>query len=127
MPFQESPIVRTIIGCAIDVHRELGPGLLEFPYERGLAHLFDQRHVRYQRQLALRVNIGGAPVDGVCRVDFLVENAVILEVKSLAAILPVHEAQTRTYLKLSGVEHALLINFNVRLLKDGIRSFVRPG
>lgn len=125
MPFDESPAVRAIIGCAIAVHKSLGPGLLESAYERCLAYKFDQCRLRYQRQVAVPVVFEDVRLDCGYRVDFLVEG-VLVELKSIERLLPIHVAQAMTYLKLSGLRHGLLINFNVEILRHGIRSLVNP-
>jgi GxxExxY protein len=122
-PQQPDPLTEKIIGCAIEVHRVLGPGLLEASYEAALAIEMEAAHVRFQRQLILPVFYKGKPI-GDHRLDFLVEEAVILELKSVERYDPIFEAQVLTYLRLSGKRRALLINFNSRLLKDGVKRFV---
>jgi GxxExxY protein len=114
---------RAIIGAAIEVHRALGPGLLESAYQRCLSREFDVRSISYQQQLSLPVVYKGAQVDCAYRIDFLVDDLVI-EIKSVAAIEPVHEAQLLTYMKLGSWPLGLLINFNVALLRSGIRRLI---
>ena len=113
-----------IRGAAIEVHRELGPGLLESAYEECLCYELNARGVPFQRQWELPVNYKGLRLDCGYRIDILVENKIILELKSVAALLPIHDAQLMTYLKLSGCKLGILINFNVVLVKDGIKRIV---
>ena len=113
-----------IRGTAIEVHRELGPGLLESAYEECLCYELNARGIQFQRQLELPVNYKGLRLDCGYRIDILVENKIILELKSVEALLPIHDAQLMTYLKLSGCKLGLLMNFNVALVKDGIKRFV---
>ena len=120
---QKDPLTERIIGCAIEVHRVLGPGLLEASYEAALAIEFETAKLNFQRQLVVPVFYKGQPI-GEHRLDFVVEDAVILELKSVERYDPIFEAQVLTYLRLSGKRRALLINFNSRLLKDGIKRFV---
>ena len=108
----------------IQVHKALGPGLLESAYEHCLAHELAPRGVEVQRQLALPVVYEGERLDAGYRLDLVVEGSVIVEVKSLDALAPIHDAQVLTYLKLSGLRIGLLINFNVVLLKQGIKRLV---
>lgn len=114
-------ITERIIKCAIDVHKELGPGLMESVYEICLKKLITEEGLNVKSQVILPVHFKGEILDKVFVLDLLVENEIILELKSVETILPVHEAQLVTYLKLSGKKLGLLINFNVALLKDGIR------
>ncbi|MGE4288389.1 MAG: GxxExxY protein [Salinivirgaceae bacterium] len=109
-----------IIGCAIQVHQELGPGLLESTYEVCLEYELIQKGIIVERQKALPVVYNSIKLDAGYRIDLLVENEVIVELKSVDSLLPIHEAQLLTYMKLSGKKLGLLINFNVKLLKDGI-------
>jgi GxxExxY protein len=116
-------LTERIIGAAISVHRELGPGLLESAYEGALAVEFRVQGIQFVRQLAQPVFYKNECIDVGFRLDFLVEQEVILELKAVRAIEPVHEAQIMSYLKLGGFKRGLLINFNVPLLKDGIKRF----
>lgn len=109
------------IGCAIEVHRHLGPGLLESVYETCLAEELDSSGLEVKRQVHLPVKYKGRVLESALRLDLLVEDAVIVEVKSLEKIEPVHPAQLLSYLRLTGLRVGLLINFNVAVLKDGIR------
>src|SRR5262245_46680131 len=113
-----SELTETIIGAAIEVHRELGPGMLESAYEMCLAHELGLRGIRYVRQVPLPVQYEGLVLDCGYRIDMLIEELVLLELKSVEQILAVHEAQLLTYLKLSKARIGLLINFNVPVLKD---------
>lgn len=113
-----------IIGAAIEVHKALGPGLLESVYEECLAHEFDLRRIQYERQYSIPVKYKGVQLDCGYRIDLLVENLVILELKSLDSLEPIHEAQILTYLKLTGHKIGLLINFNVPVLRDGIKRLI---
>jgi len=122
-PEQKDPLTEKIIGCAIEVHRMLGPGLLEASYEAALAIEFQAAKTNFQRQLIIPVTYKGQPI-GEHRLDFLVEDAVIVELKSVERYDPIFEAQILTYLRLSGKRRGLLINFNSRLLKDGVKRFV---
>jgi len=113
-----------LIGAAIEVHRELGPGLLESSYERCLMHELLLRGIKVERQKYLPIMYKGIEIDEGYRIDLLVENKVVVELKVVDAILDLHLAQTRTYLKLSNKKLGFLMNFNTRLLKDGIRRVV---
>ena len=117
-------ITETIIGSAIAVHQELGPGLLESAYEACLVYELLQRGLSIQQQKALPVNYRGVKVDCGYRIDLLVENNVIVELKAVERLEPIHEAQLLSYLKLSGYRVGLLINFNVKILKQGIKRLV---
>lgn len=113
-------ITDAIVGAAIEVHRAVGPGLLESAYEECLAFEFDLRGLLYERQRALPVVYKGRKLDCGYRLDFLVNGLVVVELKAIQAFEPIHEAQLLTYLRLGGWKVGLLINFNVPLLKDGI-------
>jgi GxxExxY protein len=117
-------LTHRIIGLAMRVHTRLGPGLLESAYERCLCHEFDQNALAYARQVDLPLDYGGVILDCGYRADIIVDNAVILELKSVEHILPLHEAQLLTYLRLSRCRIGLLLNFNTRSLRDGIRRRV---
>ena len=117
-------ITEVIIDAAIEVHRGLGPGLLESAYESCLFFELNQRHLKVLRQVKLPLTYKGIYLDAGYRVDLMVEDAVIVEVKAVDKLEPVHEAQLLSYLKLSGITVGLLINFNVRLLKSGIKRIV---
>jgi GxxExxY protein len=113
-------ITGQIVDAAYHVHTTLGPGLLESVYEVCLAHELGKRGLRAERQVALPIVYDGVKLDAGLRLDLLVERAVVVELKAIELLLPVHKAQVMTYLKLSGYRLGLLINFNVTLIKDGI-------
>lgn len=113
-------LTHRIIGAAMTVHRTLGPGLLESAYERCLACELDEQHLTYECQLDVPIEYKHLTLDCGYRLDFLVMDTVIVELKSIDALLPIHEAQLLTYLKLLKKPVGLLINFNVPRLKDGI-------
>ena len=114
-------LTEKIIGCAIKVHRVLGPGLLESAYEVCLVHELRKAGLKAERQVALPVIYEGLRLDADYFIDILVEDKVVIELKSVENILPIHEAQLLTYLKLANKKLGLLINFNVTLLKNGIK------
>ena len=116
---------RSIIDSAFAVHTELGPGLLESIYEQCLIAELSDRGLSCRRQAAVPVIYKGRRLDAGLRLDLIVEEQVIVEIKAVEKLLPVHEAQVLTYLKLADLELGYLINFNVRLIKDGIRRLVR--
>ena len=118
-------ITESIISAAIAVHRELGPGLLESAYESCLVYELLQQGLTVDRQKALPVTYRGIKIDCGYRIDLLVEDSVIVELKAVESIEPIHEAQLLSYLKLSGYQIGLLINFNVRMLKQGIKRLVK--
>ena len=113
-----------LLDAAFEVHRKLGPGLLESVYEICVCHELGKLDVPFQRQVCLPVHYDGIEIDAGLRLDIVIANEVIAELKAVETILPVHEAQLITYLKLTGMRLGFLINFNVPLLKNGIRRFV---
>jgi len=117
-------ITSQIIGAAIDVHKALGPGLLESAYEECLCYEFDLRQVHYKRQQSLPLEYKSVKLDCGYRVDLIVEGLVIIELKSVDSLQPIHNAQLLTYMKLMRVKVGLLINFNVPVLKQGIKRFI---
>jgi len=117
-------ITESIIGAAIEVHRALGPGLLESAYEECLTFELVQRGLKVEQQKPLPVVYREVKLDCGYRLDLLVEEAVIVEVKAVDRLAPIHQAQLLSYLRLSGCKVGLLINFNVKVLKDGIRRVV---
>ena len=117
-------LTKKIIGCAIEVHKQLGPGLLESAYQECIAYEFDLNGMKYKKEYVIPLNYKGRQIDCSYRIDFLVENEVILELKSIEQILPIHKAQLLTYLKITDKRLGLLINFNVSLLRDGIVRLV---
>ena len=122
MEFDE--LSNKVIGCALEVHRELGPGLLESTYEQCLAHELMLKGVDFELQHPLPVRYKGVHLDCGYRIDVLIEEKLIVELKSVEHIKPIHEAQLLTYMRLAGIGVGLLINFNVKKLKDGIERFV---
>jgi len=117
-------ITGAVIDGAMHVHSALGPGLLESAYEACLLHELRKRGLRVDSQAILPIEFDGAKVDAGYRIDLLVEEAVIVELKAVEKILPIHQAQLLTYLKLSGAKVGLLLNFNVLHMKDGIKRMV---
>ena len=113
-----------IIGCAIEVHKVLGPGLLESTYEQCLAHELKNLNIPFQLQHALPVEFKGVKIDCGYRIDMLVDDKIIVELKSVDSILPIHQAQLLTYMKLSAIRIGLLMNFNVKFMKTGIKRMV---
>ena len=122
MEFDE--LSNRVIGCVIEVHRELGPGLLESTYEQCLAHELKLNGIWFKLQHQLPVEYKGVRLDCGYRVDLLVEDKLIIELKSVEQIKGIHEAQLLTYMRLAEVKIGLLINFNVTKLKNGIKRFV---
>jgi GxxExxY protein len=118
---QRDPVSQEVIGGAIEVHRMLGPGLLETAYEECLCHELSLRNIAFKRQVALPVLYKKVRLDCGYRMDLVVLEELVVEVKAVEKLLPVHEAQLLTYLRLSGLHTGLLINFNVPALKHGIR------
>lgn len=116
-------LTERIIGCGIEVHRHLGPGLLEAVYEEALCIEFQESGIEYKRQLPFPILYKNRAL-GEYRLDLLVENAVIVEIKSVERFDPVFEAQVLTYLRVTGKKIGLLINFNSRLMRDGIKRLI---
>ena len=112
-----------VIGCAYDVHKILGPGLLESTYEKCLCFELEKLNIRHERQKELPINYKGMTLDNGYRIDILVEDKIVIELKSVDVLQPIHSAQLLTYLKLSQKPLGLLINFNVTNLQDGIRRY----
>lgn len=121
---ENDTLTEQIIGAAIQVHRELGPGLLESVYETCLCHELFLIGLNVERQKAVPISYKGIRLDAGYRLDLIVENQVIVEIKSVSELLPVHEAQLLSYLKQIGGGRGLLINFNVKLLKYGLRRLI---
>lgn len=117
-------ITKRIIGCAIEVHKNLGPGLLESAYEECLSYELIKNGLKIQRQQPTPVVYKEIKLECGYRIDIIVENSVVLELKVVDCIIPVHEAQILTYMKFSDKTLGLLINFNVTVLKNGIKRFV---
>ncbi len=117
-------ITETIIGVAINVHRELGPGLLESAYETCMVYDLLQTGLKIEQQKPLPIIYRGVKLECGYRLDLMIENEVIVEIKSIEKLLPIHQAQLMSYLKLSNCNVGLLINFNVKILKNGIQRVV---
>lgn len=121
------PLSKEVIGAAIEVHRELGPGLMESVYEKCLAHELRERGICCTTQVAMPVAYKGQTIDAGYRIDVLVEDCLMIELKSVDELSGLHKAQLLTYMKLARVDTGLLINFNAPVLKDGIRRLERRG
>ena len=117
-------LTEKVIGFAIEVHRALGPGLLESAYEECLCFEFKQGDLAFRRQVALPIIYKSVRLDCGYRLDIVIEDQVIAELKTVERLMPIHEAQMLTYLKLSGIRTGLLLNFNSAVLKDGIRRLM---
>ncbi len=117
-------ISKAIIGAAIEVHRALGPGLLESTYEACLVYELTQREIRVEQQKPVPITYKNVKLDCGYRMDLFVEDAVIVELKAIDALAPIHEAQLLSYLKLANLKLGLLINFNVKILTQGIKRLV---
>ncbi len=124
LPPETDKISRSIVDAALTVHRALGPGLLESVYEECLAYELKKRGHNVAQQLSLPVVYDSITLDAGYRIDLMVDHAVIVEIKAVAALAPIHEAQLLTYLRFSRRRLALLINFNVVLLKNGIKRLI---
>ena len=121
---EHDPLTERIIGFAIEVHRNLGPGLLESAYEECLCYEIEQAGLVFRRQVPLPLVYKSVRLDCGYRLDVVVENRVILELKTVDRLQPIHEAQMLTYLRLSGIRVGLLLNINIAVLKDGIRRML---
>ncbi len=113
-----------VIGAAIEVHRHLGPGLLESAYEECLCHELTLREMAFNRQVPLPLEYKGIHLDCGYRMDVLVESTLVIEIKAVERLMPIHEAQLLSYLKLGGIKTGLLLNFHVPVLKHGIKRLV---
>lgn len=122
--YPEESLTGQIIAAAIEVHRALGPGLLESAYQACLCHELKLRNLDFVQQIELPISYKGVNLDCGYRIDVMVSNRVVIELKSVQEILPVHEAQLLTYMRLTNVRVGLLINFNVAILKKGIKRRV---
>jgi GxxExxY protein len=121
---QLNDLSKTILDSCITVHKEMGPGLLESIYELCLIRELEQRGIKATTQVSIPLLYKGTELSKDFRIDILVENEIVLEIKSVEVLLPVHEAQIISYLKLSGKKLGFLVNFNVSLLKNGFKRFV---
>ena len=118
------PLSNQVIGCAIEVHRNLGPGLLESTYEECLAYELSQASIPFKLQLPIPVEYKAVKLDCGYRLDLLVDDQLIIELKNVDKLTNIHQAQLLTYMKLAKVKIGLLINFNVEMLKNGVKRFV---
>lgn len=114
-----------IIGCAYQVHKKLGPGLLESTYETCLCYELQKKRIQYERQKELNINYDGILLQNAYRIDLLVENKIMLELKAVDELKPIHTAQLLTYMKLSNIHIGLLINFNTINLQNGIKRYAK--
>lgn len=121
---EEGKLSGTVIRCAMHVHTVLGPGLLEKVYRECLYHMLIRENIRVEKEKPLPVIFEDLKIDAGCRLDLLVDGKLILELKTVDKILPVHEAQLYTYLKMSGNPYGLILNFNVKHMRDGIKRMV---
>lgn len=120
----KDPLTGKVIGCMIEVHRTLGPGLLESTYQQCLARELDLNGIFFKLEHPLPVEYKGIRLDCGYRIDLLIENKLIVELKAVESIKGIHKAQLLTYMKLSGIGKGLLVNFNFKILKDGVQRFV---
>jgi GxxExxY protein len=120
VPLLEKDLTDKIIGAAIEVHKVLGPGLLESAYQVCMEHESKLRNIRFRKLVDLPLNYKGIDLDSGYVIDLIYDNRVIVELKAVERVIPVHEAQLLSYMKLTGIHVGLLINFNVPVLKDGI-------
>jgi len=118
---EKDPFTRRVIGCAIEVHRELGPGLLESSYQRCLAHELHLNHIPFKLEHPMPVEYKGVHIDCGYRIDILVDDRLVLELKAVEELRPIHKAQLLTYMKLAKIRTGLLINFHVQRLTSGIQ------
>lgn len=121
IPAEVDALAKQIVDAAYKVHTALGPGLIESVYQSCMAHEFSKRGLKFKQELSLPVVYDGVRIDAGMRLDFLVEDLIVVELKAVEELLPVHKAQVLTYLKISGRRLGLLINFNVPRIKSGIR------
>jgi GxxExxY protein len=117
-------LTERVIGLAIEVHRHTGPGLLESVYEQCLCHELREAGIPFERQVAIPIRYKSLAIGEGFKADIIIARAVILEIKAVAAILPIHEAQLHTYLSMSGIHVGLILNFHARRLIDGVRRYV---
>lgn len=122
MEFDE--LSRSVIGCALEVHRNLGPGLLESTYRQCLAYELSHAHIPFRMEMPLSVRYKDVLLDCGYRIDLLVSGGLIVEIKSVETLLPIHQAQILTYMRLAKIPIGLLMNFNVTKLQNGIKRFV---
>ncbi len=120
---ERDPLTGAVIGAAVEVHRHLGPGLLESAYEACLAYELGQQSIGYRLQVPLPVRYKGVSLDCGYRIDVAVEDRLLLELKAVEQVSPIHTAQILTYMRLASIDTGLLINFNVTRLIDGVQRF----
>lgn len=120
--FTPDPLARRVIGCAIDVHRIVGPGLLESAYRACLAEALRAETIRFEREVPVTLTYRSLVIKNAYRLDFLIDDRLIVEVKSVERVLPVHKAQVVTYLRMTGAELGLLLNFSVPVLRHGVHT-----
>ena len=118
---------REVIGACIEVHKALGPGLLESVYLECLCLELNHRGIQCEREARIQIKYRDSVIDTVLRADLIVEQELIVELKAVAELLPIHEAQLLSYLKLMNLQFGLLINFNVPMLKDGVKRILNPS
>jgi len=118
------PLSRKVIGCAIEVHRTMGPGLLESVYEACLACEFEQHNIAFKRQVRLPLKYKGRRLGSGFRLDFIIEDRLILELKTVDQLMAIHDAQLLSYMKLSGIRTGLLLNFKTDVIRNGIKRLV---
>jgi GxxExxY protein len=126
MAFENDRLTEKVIGLAIEVHRQLGPGLLESAYEECLCLELREAGLAFRRQVPLPITYKSVRLDCGYRLDVVIEDQLILELKAVEGLLPIHEAQVLTYMRLSGIRTGLLLNFNTAVLKNGIRRLMLP-
>jgi len=124
---ESDPLTYAIIGCAIDVHKVLGPGLRESAYEESLSYAFHKEGLPYTRQTFLPAVYEEVTLDKAYRPDFIIDRQVVVEIKTVRRLLPMHDAQLLTYLRFSGLQRGLLLNFQVRRMIAGVRRLVLTG
>jgi GxxExxY protein len=124
MDLYTTPLAKRVLGCAIEVHQTLGPGLLESMYQRSLAQELNLCGLAFRQQVPLQISYKGVEIGLGYRVDFLVEEELLLELKTVDRLLPVHDAQVLTYLRLLDLRQGFLLNFNTKRLMDGVRSLL---
>lgn len=124
LPHETETIARDVVDAAVKIHWTLGPGLLESVYEKCMAIELKKRGLHCEQQVSMPIVYEGVSIQPALRLDLIVEDRVVVELKSVEKLLPVHEAQLLTYLKLSGMRLGLLLNFNVALMKHGIRRII---
>lgn len=121
---ERDPLTEKVIGLAIELHKSLGPGILESAYEECLAYDINQAGLHVQRQVVIPIQYKTLHIPGAFRVDLIVEKRLVIEIKSVEKLLPIHDTQLLTYLRLTGIRTGLLLNFHANYLKDGMKRMV---